>query len=77
MNNGFVPILEIPNPEEKSGVVITESLFIMEFLDRVTGEETFCKNIPMLKERIQERPSLYSKDPKVFAKQKMLMHMSD
>jgi len=63
LNDGFVPILEVPNPKSSSlngGIIVTESLNIMEFLDKVTGEEDFCKTMPVLKDRISKTVPLYS-----------------
>ena len=53
INGGLVPILELP-----SGEIITESQVIMDFLDKITGNEKWASNSD-LKGKI--RPiSLYS-----------------
>jgi glutathione S-transferase len=70
LNNGFVPILELP-----TGEIISESGIIMDFCDKLTGDEPWCKDMG-LKERINIRP-LYSNDSRVFAKQKMIMNLVD
>lgn len=60
VNNGFVPILELPG-----GILITESLNILEFIDRLTGDESFCDKSSF------KKYDLYSKNPVEFARQKM------
>jgi glutathione S-transferase len=47
VNGGFVPILEVPPDLDtsKEGLVICESLNIMEFLEMLTGEEPFCRHM--------------------------------
>lgn len=57
VNNGFVPILELPG-----GILITESLNILEFIDRLTGDESFCDK------SLFKKYDLYSKNPLAFAK---------
>ena len=70
LNQGFVPILELP-----TGEVICESAIIMDFCDKLTGDEPWSKGMG-LKERLNTRP-LYSADARVYAKQKMIMNLVD
>ena len=55
LNGGFVPFLELPN-----GKIILESNIIMDFVDKITGDEDWCKHMN-LKSRMRNCP-LYSQD---------------
>ena len=57
VNNGFVPILEIPG-----GFLLTESLNILEFIDRLTGDESFCDKA------LFKKYDFYSKNSVSFAR---------
>jgi hypothetical protein len=52
--------LELPG-----GILITESLNILEFIDRLSGDESFCDKSSF------KKYDLYSKNPVKFARQKI------